>query len=63
VCAAAAWLILPARGHKVLLETWFPQQRALWRTAIDEHAGLDVALKETAIPARQNRQRIWRGKG
>ncbi|MDQ6868246.1 MAG: hypothetical protein M3178_07535 [Pseudomonadota bacterium] len=30
---------------------------------MDQYAGLDVALKETSIPVRQNRKRICRGKG
>jgi transposase len=29
---------------------------------MDQYVGLDVALKETSIPVRQNRKRIWRGK-
>ena len=36
--AAAAWLFPPARGPRVLLETWLPQQRALRRTAMNETA-------------------------
>jgi len=29
---------------------------------MDQYAGLDMAVKETSIPVRQNRKRIWRGK-
>jgi hypothetical protein len=38
--------------------TWFFQQRAPGKTALDQHAGLDVSLKETSTPVRRNRQLI-----
>jgi hypothetical protein len=50
-------LRLPSCGPRVLGETWLFGQRAPRRTAMDQYAGLDMALKETSISTQGMRRR------